>query len=142
MLGDSLNVLLIGISVVFSGLLSLIGIIYLMSFIVRLVRHEERPTKKHIPEQLPVSEHSPIPAPRTALLGASRRETVAAISAAIAESIGADVSGLRIVSIKRVGAGKEPDRRELVAAISCAIAEAMGSDVSAIRIKSIRRVAE
>ena len=46
MLGDSLTVLLIGLSVVFLGLLSLIGIIHLMSFIVRLVRREESPPKK------------------------------------------------------------------------------------------------
>lgn len=140
MLGDSLTVLLIGLSVVFLGLLSLIGIIHLMSFIVRLVRREERPAKKRIEGDTPVPGPSAIPAPQTALSGASRRETVAAISAAIAETMGADVSAIRIKSIRRVGAAPAEDRRMLIAAVSAAVAETMGADVSAIRIKSIRRL--
>lgn len=144
MLGDTLSVLLIGVSVVFFGLLSLIGIIYLMSFIVRLASGEVRFAKKHGEQVLP--EHTgfvPAPARPIALSGEQRRELVAAVSAAIAESMGQDVSSIRIHSIKRVGGEELPaeSRRELVAVISAAVATQLGTEVSGIRIHSIRRVA-
>lgn len=147
MLSETLKVLGLGISVVFTGLISLIGIIYLMSFIVRLVRGE------HKKEKLPAAftEHEAFrPADNTGRLavprmtGEKRRETVAAVSAALAEYLGSDISGFRIHSIKRVGGAEElpeEQRRELIAAISAAIAENMGEDVSAIRIHSIKKVA-
>lgn len=148
MLKDSLTVLGIGVGVVFVGLISLIGIIYLMSFIVRLVRREERPIKrrKHSYDVIPESSgFDPIAhAARPALTGDRRRETVAAVSAAIAEYLGTDLSGIRIHSIRRVGGAEEPDpeaRRELIAAVSAAIAEEMGTDVSGIRFISIRKAA-
>ena len=143
---DSLSVLGIGLSVVFFGLVCLIGIIYLMSFIIRIVNHEGLGTAKHtdvIPRTQgfsPVTSSAPIK-----LTGEKRRETVAAISAAIAEYLGTDVSAIRIHGIRRVGGGAEvtaaADRRELVAVISAAIAEEMGTDISGIRIHSIRKVA-
>ena len=144
---ESLSVLLVGFGVVFIGLLSLIGIIYAMSFIVRLVRHEERaPRKRGSRVVLPGPEGFVPPVGHSEaadkLTGANRREIVAAVSAAIAESIGADVSGIRIKSIRRVGAPGQVsvnDRRELVAVISAAIAEELGTDVNGIRILSIRK---
>ncbi len=147
---ESLTVLLIGVTVVFIGLLSLIGIIYLMSFIVRLARHEERaPRVKKNKVVLPEPQgFAPVPGTGPAyarLTGEKRRETVAVISAAIAESMGTDVSGIRIKSIRRVGGAAEApmnaDRRELVAVIAAAIAEELGTDVSGIRILSIKKAA-
>ena len=146
MLKDSLTVLGIGFSVVFFGLLCLIGIIYLMSFIVRLVRHE-RPAEVHKHETvLPEYRGSPAigsiaPSP---LSGEKRRETVAAVSAAIAEYLGTDIGGMRIVSIKQVGEDaqlSQAERRELIAAISAAIAAELDTDVTGIRIHSIRKAA-
>lgn len=146
MLKDALTVLGIGFSVVFIALLCLIGIIYLMSFIVRLVRREEKPIKHSdapvvLPERsYPVGENRITP--ERQLSGPERRQLIAAVSSALAEYLGTDIGGLRICSIKRVGgeASAPNDRRELVAAISSAIAVEMGTDVSAIRIHSIKKV--
>ena len=139
---EALGVLGIGLGVVFFGLICLIGIIYLMSFIVGLFRRDElSPRRKH-EDVSPVTEHF-TPAVHPALSGEKRRETVAAISAAVAEFLGSDVEGIRIHSIKRVGDPYEltpSDRRELIAVISASIAESMGTDVTGIRIRSIRRV--
>ena len=149
MIKESLTVLGIGLGVVFVGLISLIGIIYLMSFFVRLSRREDRPRKSHqevAPETLgfvPVVGGNDITSSRIA--PEKRRETVAAVSAAIAEYLGTDIEGIRICSVKRIGgeqAGMTVEqRRELIAVISCAVAAEMGEDVSGIRIKSIRRAA-
>ncbi|MCR5809655.1 MAG: OadG family protein [Clostridiales bacterium] len=151
MLKESLTVLGIGFSVVFIGLLCLIGIIYLMSFIVSLVRQEGKHAKRNEEHPHLLDDDLDLVAPvsyRTGGLPASgekRRETVAAVSAAIAEYLGEDVSGIKIHSIRRVGAENEAaapaDRRELVAVISAAIATELGTDVSGIRIHSIRKVA-
>lgn len=150
MLRNALSVLGIGIVVVFIGLVGLIGIIYLMSFIVRLVRREESPRKhkRRAPEPAMEGGASPaisgVNAPHPlSLAGANRRETVAAVSAAIAETLGKDVSAIRIYSIKRVGAENTSgaERRELIAVISAAIAEELGTDVSGIRILSIKKQA-
>lgn len=146
MLKDSLTVLGLGFSVVFFGLLSLIGIIYLMSFIVRLVRREKPSVRTHHETVLPEYHHSPVLADSsgTRLTGEKRRETVAAVSAAIAEYMGTEPEGIRIHSIKRVGAESEipaADRRELIAVISAAIATELGTDVTGIRIHSIRKAA-
>lgn len=147
MLGDSLTVLLIGFGVVFVGLLSLIGIIYLMSFIVRLIRREEVPRKKEsfseiIPQHTIKYSANNFINDAPALTGEKRRETVAAVSAAIAEYLGTDASGFRIHSIKRVGesGASRSDRRELVAVISAAIASRLDTDVTGIRIHSIKKV--
>ena len=146
-MGESLKVLVTGLGVVFFGLVCLIGIIYLMSFLVRLGRRDELSTRRKHEEVDPIPQSSnagvssggdSVPA----LTGAKRRETVAAVSAAVAEYLGTDIEGIRIHSIKRVGGSGElpsAQRRELVAAISAAIAEEMGSDISAIRILSIRK---
>ena len=140
---DSLVVLGVGFAVVFVGLLCLIGIIYLMSFIVKLVRRENLPRIRHeddtVPEGIVYSER---PVYRPSLLaGPDRRAAVAAISAAVAEYLDKDVSGLRILSIKQIGEKlPDTDRRELIAVISAAIASDMNTDVSGIRIHSIKKV--
>ena len=73
----------------------------------------------------------------------NRGEVVAAVSAALAEELGTDVSAIRILSFQRVG-GVAPaagsDRGEMVAAVSAAVAEELGTDVSAIRIRSFQKV--
>ncbi len=146
---EALKVLGTGLGVVFFGLISLIGIIYLMSFFVRLARRDEfSHTKKHN-EVAPVPQsEAPVVSPSfepLKLTGEKRRETVAAISAAVAEYLGEDIDGFRIHSIKRVGSGANElsaeQRRELIAVISAAIAEEMGEDVSGIRITSIKKAA-
>lgn len=146
MVQEALTVLLIGLGVVFVGLICLIGIIYLMSLIVRLFTRERRPAKANRPEVAPVTSGFVPTAsvPEASMSPEQRRQTIAAVSAAVAEYLGTDVSGIRIHSFRRVGgqAALTPDeRRELIAVISAAIAEEMGGDVSGIRIRSIRRAA-
>ncbi len=144
----SLTVLLIGFGVVFVGLVCLIGIIYLMSFIVKLVRREDLPRRKRIkgkvdyPNEIGGSSAGFVPAPgKQLLLGPDRRAAVAAISAAVSEYMGTDPDGFRIHSIRMVGAPPvDPDRRELIAVISSAIAAELDADVSGIRIHSIKKV--
>ena len=74
----------------------------------------------------------------------NRGEVVAAVSAALAEELGTDVSAIRILSFRRVGgavpaADAVPNRGEVVAAVSAALAEDLGTDVSAIRIRSFQK---
>lgn len=145
---EALTVLGIGFGVVFIGLVCLIGIIYLMSFIVRLVRREDMPRRKRLktpedyPEPIAPSFAIPISVSKNKLLaGPDRRATVAAVSAAIAEYMGTDPEGFRILSIRPVGeTDSASDRRELIAAISAAIAAELDSDVSGIRIHSIKKI--
>ncbi len=142
---NPLLVLGIGLAVVFFGLLCLIGIIYLMSFIFRLFNGEHRRDKLETERKADLKElvnEVTVPAP-AALTGERRRTLIAAVSAAVAEYMGTEPSALRIHSIKRVGGEAAPsltDRRELMAVISAAVAMQMGADVSGIRIHSIRKV--
>ena len=143
---NPLLVLGIGLAVVFFGLFCLIGIIYLMSFIYRVASGENKLKKLasssvDLKDVVPESAAPAVPA----LTGERRRTLIAAVSAAVAEYMGTEPSGLRIHSIKRVGAAGDiassaGDRRELMAAISAAVAMQLDTDVSAIRIHSIRRV--
>ena len=71
---------------------------------------------------------------------------IAAISAAIAEELGTDVSAIRIRSLKHIGgtapaAAPTGSRQELIAAISAAIAEDLGTDISGIRVRSFKQIA-
>lgn len=138
-------VIAIGLSVVFIGLLCLIGIIYLMSFLYGVFSGERKRARTEI-QRADLSEviavqHDAAPAKMSR---EQRRQLVAAASAAIAEYMGTEPNALRIHSIRRVGVEAEQiasnDRRELMAAISAAIAMQLDTDVSGIRIHSVRRI--
>ena len=81
-------VVLLGLGTVFVGLIVLIFIIKLMSAVLGSFNKEKAP--------------APVAAPAAAQPIANRGEFVAAVSAAIASAMGTDVSGLRILSIKKV----------------------------------------
>jgi len=83
---SSLFVGLMGMGTVFFGLICLIAITYGMSFLCG--------TEKSAPA---VSPSAPAPAP-----AAISPELVAAISAAVAEDLGTDITGIRIRSIKKL----------------------------------------
>lgn len=146
---NPLLVMLIGLAVVFFGLLCLIGMIYLMSFIFRLVSGERRLQKstagnkdlKDLVTAPGITATQKLPA-QVQLTGEQRRQLIAAVSVALAEHMGTEPSALRIHSIRRVGGSKAPsgDRRELMAAVSAAIAMQLDTDVSGIRVHSIRKV--
>ena len=100
---DPFVVMIVGMAVVFLGLVILICIVKLVSFIYRALfgNKEAQPAK--------TGANSPVYSPELAnaslcvLSDEQRRETVAAISAAIAEAMGKPVSGIRIHSIKKIG---------------------------------------
>ena len=78
---SSIFVCLMGMGTVFFGLICLIALTYLMSAVV--------------------AAPAPVPAaPQTA--GEVTPELVAAVSAALAEELGTDITGIRIVSMKKV----------------------------------------
>ena len=89
-----LSTTLLGLGAVFVGLISLIFIIRLMSFLYGLFAGKS-------------ASKAPAPASTTAPAATSepienRQQFVAAVSAAIATVMGTEVSGLRITSIKKV----------------------------------------
>ena len=101
---DSLVVMIVGMAVVFLGLIILIGVVKLVSLIYKAVIG-----KKEV--DIPASAlNQPVYSPAkanaqlapSALTDEQRRETVVAISAAIAEAMGKPVSGIRIKSIKKI----------------------------------------
>ena len=82
---SSIFVCLMGMGTVFFGLICLIALTYLMSAVVGR-------GKKAAPAPVPA-------APQTA--GEVTPELVAAVSAALAEELGTDITGIRIVSVAR-----------------------------------------
>jgi sodium pump decarboxylase gamma subunit len=83
-----LSTMLIGLGTVFVGLISLIYIIKLSSVIIRALEKKKAPATEESVETAPIQD---------------RGALVAAVSACVAEVMGRDVSGLRIVSLRRVG---------------------------------------
>ena len=88
---SNLFVVVMGLATVFIGLICIILLCYLMSYVVRQI-DKKKPAA-------PVVEEPAAAAPQAI---ENRGELVAAISAAIAEELGKDVSGIRILSIKRL----------------------------------------
>ena len=86
------GVVLLGVGVVFSGLVALILLVYLMNFISDKFSNNGAPKKAEAPAVAPV-QNDVIP---------NREELVAAVCAAIAEEEGTDISAIRVVSIKKV----------------------------------------
>ncbi|MBQ4313641.1 MAG: OadG family protein [Clostridia bacterium] len=79
-------VVVMGIGIVFVGLISIIIICSIMGSICKaLIKQPVAAAVEEEPEQIP-----------------NRQEMVAAVSAAIAEELGAEVSAIRIKSIRRV----------------------------------------
>ena len=91
-------VVIMGMGIVFVGLICIVLLCSLMSKVVKI-----------LDKMTAVSEPAAVPAP-TAVSApaavqepiANRQELVAAISAALAEELGTDVSAIRILSLKKV----------------------------------------
>lgn len=81
----------IGLGTVFTGLIGLILICYLMSSLVKAFARKETPAPVQTAKQ---------PAPAAAI--PNKGEFSAAIACAIAEDLGTDVTGIRIKSIKKL----------------------------------------
>lgn len=89
-------VILMGLGVVFFGLICIILLCMLMSVIVRKI---EGVTPAEAPKTAPSAPTAPAAA---VLTPEKRRELIAAVSAVIAEELGTDVSAIRITSFRQV----------------------------------------
>lgn len=87
---STLITFLLGIGIVFIGLIMLIVIIKVMGAIMRNVRSKKAE-----------AEPEPAPAAAETVPEGDRGEIIAAVSAAIATVLGESVSGIRIVSFKK-----------------------------------------
>lgn len=85
-------VCLMGIGTVFVGLICIIIVCKIVSGIIRL--SEKAPAEK-------TAEATPVPAAVSEEIP-DRQRLIAAVSAAIAEELGTDVSALRIISFKKI----------------------------------------
>ena len=80
-------VCLMGMGTVFFGLICLILLTLVMSRVCKAI-------------QKPAPAAAPVPA--VAVPEPDRQELIAAVSAAIAEELGTDITGIRILSVKKV----------------------------------------
>lgn len=80
-------VVLMGLGIVFFGLICIVFLCQIMSFVCNSM------TKEASTAVVPSPSEEAIP---------NRQEFVAAVSAAIAEELGTDVSGIKICSIKKL----------------------------------------
>lgn len=85
---NHLFVCLMGMGTVFFGLICLVALSTLMSAVLRSVGKQ------------PAVPAPPVPAQTVPATGAITPELIAAISAAVAEDLGTDVTGIRILSVK------------------------------------------
>lgn len=93
-----MNVVLLGLGIVFVGLICIVILCVLMGKVVRLLEKREAP-------DVPAAPVAPVtPAVSAAPVAEipNRQELVAAISCCLAEELGTDVSAIRIVSLKKV----------------------------------------
>ena len=86
------QVVLLGLGIVFFGLICIIILCTIMGKIVSSLVEKKEETKPIAPAAAPAPV-AEIP---------NRQELVAAISCVVAEELGTDVSAIRIVSLKRV----------------------------------------
>lgn len=92
-------VVVMGMGIVFIGLVCLIALISIMGAIMKRVNAKQEAALAAARANMPA--RSPAPAPVSAEIP-NRGELVAAISVALAEELGKDVKAIRIHSIKRV----------------------------------------
>lgn len=129
---NMLFVVLMGMGIVMIGLICIIFLCELMGKIMGAMAKEETPAAATTTAAPAVAANAAIP---------NRGEILAAVTAAVAEELGTDVSALRVLSFKRVDAAPAGGAHgELVAAVSAAVAEDMGADASKIRIHSMKKI--
>lgn len=92
-----LFVCLMGVGIVFIGLICIIILSYLMSTVIRAIEGKNS-------ANAPVSATSPSGQAHASeeLSPEKRREIIAAVSAVIAEELGKDVGAIRVTSFKKI----------------------------------------
>ena len=96
---NDLYVVILGVGIVFIGLVSIIILCKILSVCCKLLAKKEDAVTTESAPAAPLA--APAAAPTPAVIP-NRRETVAAIAAAIAEDLGTDVSAIRILSIEKL----------------------------------------
>lgn len=142
---NPLIVLLIGMLIVFIGLICIVFIVKLMTLVCSCFGKKKNDDAKDKPQEHTGSVAS---SPKTAFIPMSseeRQKLIVAVSVALGSVMGTD--GIRITSIRRLkqhlgttACTAAYDRRELVAAISAAIAESAGLNSDSFRITSIKKL--
>jgi len=140
----------LGIATVFLSLICIILICNIMGAIFKNI--SDKPSYEKKSNGSGTVKNAPIPSPSTSDASCvpqaateeyvpatieDRGAFIAAVSAAIAEDCGADVSRIRILSV-RERANSIPDRAKICAAISAVISAETGAEH--VRIHSIRRL--
>lgn len=90
-------VCLLGIAVVFVGLLCIIGLVELMTYVCNKLAEKTAKSQPRVENQAPASAPS--------VSGGAienRGEIIAAVCAAVAEENGTDISAIRVISFKKV----------------------------------------
>jgi Na+-transporting methylmalonyl-CoA/oxaloacetate decarboxylase gamma subunit len=124
--------MLLGMGVVFFGLICLITIIKLLTWVYGAVSKTSKETA-----QPALAAASAAVAGGYAVPVENRRQFMAAVAAAIATDMRVDIDGLRIHAIvPRSVPGQS--HGQLVAAVAAAVTTDMGVDVDGLRIHSIR----
>ena len=88
-------VCILGVSVVFVGLISIIVILSLMNFVIG-----KSAGKKTAKADVATAPVAPTPVAPTTI--ENRREIIAAVCAAVAEEEGTDISAIRVISFKKL----------------------------------------
>ena len=87
-------VVLLGVLIVFVGLVAIILLCELMNYVYDKVTQNKKPAAPEAPAMAS--------RPMAPLAIPNREEFIAAVSAALAEEMGEDVSAIRILSVKRL----------------------------------------
>lgn len=90
---SNLFVVLMGISTVFFGLICIIFLSSIMSKVMMSMGKNEAAAAPVAAAAAPAAQNTAIP---------NRQAMIAAIAAAIAEDLGTDASGIRILSVKKI----------------------------------------
>ncbi len=92
-------VCLLGVGIVFAGLVCIIGLVELMTFICnKITSRSASKVANSAPAQAPVQAS----APKQGAEIENRGELIAAICAAVAEENGTDISAIRVISFKKL----------------------------------------
>ena len=88
---DTLNTVVLGVGVVFAGLIAIIILCKITSAICMAAQKSEKPSDK-----------KEAPSVTSPAVIENRQEIIAAVSAVIAEELGTDISAIRIHSFKKI----------------------------------------
>lgn len=92
-------VCLMGMGIVFSGLICIVIICNIMSLLVRKL---EKPGKQNAEAPAPAPVSAPAQQTAAAMPQSEKRAVIAGVCSVIAEELGTDVSSIRVLSFKKV----------------------------------------